>query len=141
MKGILLEQLEEWSQGLQFLRKPQKEWPKFEENALKINEELSAEMKPPIEARPTSGDKASTLRLQEPHLRIKKAILDCGSTSHGKTSNREMCDLQKTAKEAIGAVNGIGLVRKAKIKTAMSVYDRPTRICLIVTKKELNSMP
>lgn len=52
------EQLEKWSQGPQFLRKPQEEWPKFEENALKINEELSAEMKPPIEARPTSCDKS-----------------------------------------------------------------------------------
>ena len=57
-KGILPEQLEKWSQGPQFLRKPQEEWPKFEENALKINEELSAEMKPPIEARPTSCDKS-----------------------------------------------------------------------------------
>ena len=45
--------------------------------------------------------KTSTLRLQEPHLRIKKAILDCGSTSHGETSNRKMCDLQETAKGAI----------------------------------------
>ena len=58
MKEILPEQLEKWSQGPQFLRKPQEEWPKFEENALKINEELSAEMEPPIEARPTSCDKA-----------------------------------------------------------------------------------
>ena len=57
-KGILPEQLEKWSQGPQFLRKPQEEWPKFEENALKINEELSAEMKPPIEARPTSCEEA-----------------------------------------------------------------------------------
>ena len=57
-KGILPEQLEKWSQGPQFLRKPQEEWPKFEENALKINEELSAEMKPPIEASPTSCDKS-----------------------------------------------------------------------------------
>ena len=57
-KGILPEQLEKWSQGPQFLRKLEEEWPKFEENALKINEDLSAEMKPPIEARPTSCDKA-----------------------------------------------------------------------------------
>ena len=57
-KGILPEQLEKWSQGPQFLRKPQEEWPKFEENALKINEELSAEMKPPFETRPTSCDKS-----------------------------------------------------------------------------------
>ena len=29
-----------------------------------------------------------------------------------------------------------GLVRKAKIKTAMSVYDRPIhKLCLIVTKE------
>ena len=48
-KGILPEQLEKWSQGPQFLKKPQEEWPKFEENALKINEELSAEMKPPTD--------------------------------------------------------------------------------------------
>ena len=35
-----------------------------------------------------------------------------------------------------------GLVRKAKIKIAMSVYDRPIhKLCLIVTKEELNSMP
>ena len=57
-KGFLPEQLEKWSQGPRFLRKLQEEWPKFEENALKINEDLSAEMKPPIEARPTSCDKA-----------------------------------------------------------------------------------
>ena len=57
-KGILPEQLEKWSQGPRFLRKLQEEWPKFEENALKINENLSAEMKPPIEARPTACDKA-----------------------------------------------------------------------------------
>ena len=57
-KGIPPEQLEKWSQGPQFFRKPQEEWPKFEENALKINDELSAEMKPPTEARPTSCDKA-----------------------------------------------------------------------------------
>ena len=57
-KGILPERLEKWSQGPQFFKKPQEEWPKFEENALKINEELSAEMKPPTEARPTSCDKA-----------------------------------------------------------------------------------
>ena len=50
--------------------------------------------------------RTSTLRLQGPHLRIKKAILDYGSTSRGKISNRKMCDLQETAKEAIGAVNG-----------------------------------
>ena len=31
----------------------------------------------------------------------RKAILDCGSTSHGETSNRKMCDLQETAKGAI----------------------------------------
>ena len=37
---------------------------------------------------------------------IKKAILECGSTSHGKTSHRKMCDLQGPAKEAIGRVNG-----------------------------------
>ena len=54
LKGIIPEQLGKWSQGPQFLRKPHEEWPKFEENALKISEELSAEMKPPIEARPTS---------------------------------------------------------------------------------------
>ena len=58
MKGILPEQLEKWSRGPQFLRKPQEEWPKFEENALKINEELSAEMKPPIGARTTSCNEA-----------------------------------------------------------------------------------
>ena len=57
-KGILPEQLEKWSQVPHFLRKPQEEWPKFEENALKINEELSAQMKPPTEARQTSRDKA-----------------------------------------------------------------------------------
>ena len=57
-KGILPRQLEKWSQGPQSLRKLQEEWPKFDENALKINEELSAEMKPPTEARPTSCDKA-----------------------------------------------------------------------------------
>ena len=35
-----------------------------------------------------------------------------------------------------------GLVRKAKIKTATSVYDRPIhKLCLIATKEELNSMP
>ena len=35
-----------------------------------------------------------------------------------------------------------GLVRKAKIKTATSVYDRPIRkLCLIAAKEELNSMP
>ena len=56
-KRFLPEQLEKWSQGPRFLRKLQEEWPKFEENALKINEDLSAEMKPPIEARPTSCDK------------------------------------------------------------------------------------
>ena len=59
------EQLEKWSQGPQFLRKPQEEWPKFEENALKINEELSAEMKPPIEARPTSCDKSESSTAQK----------------------------------------------------------------------------
>ena len=47
-KGILPEQLEKWSQGPQFLRKLQEESPKFEENAVKINEEFSAEMKPPL---------------------------------------------------------------------------------------------
>ena len=52
-KRILPEQLKKWSQGSRFLRKLQEEWPKIEENALKINEELSAEMKPPTEARPT----------------------------------------------------------------------------------------
>ena len=57
-KGILPEQLEKWSQGPQFLRKLQEEWPKFEENALKMNEEFSAQMKPPVEARPTSCGKA-----------------------------------------------------------------------------------
>ena len=30
--------------------------------------------------------KTCTLQLQEPHLRIKRAIVDCRSTSHGKTS-------------------------------------------------------
>ena len=35
-----------------------------------------------------------------------------------------------------------GLVRKAKIKTATSVYDRPIhKLYLIATKEELNSMP
>ena len=35
-----------------------------------------------------------------------------------------------------------GLVRKAKIKTATSVYDRPIhKLCVIATKEELNSMP
>ena len=35
-----------------------------------------------------------------------------------------------------------GLVRKAKIKTATSVYDRPIhKLCLIATKEELDSMP
>ena len=35
-----------------------------------------------------------------------------------------------------------GLVRKAKIKTAKSVYDRPIqKLCLIAKKEELNSMP
>ena len=35
-----------------------------------------------------------------------------------------------------------GLVRKAKIKTATSVYDRPIhKLCFIATKEELNSMP
>ena len=34
-----------------------------------------------------------------------------------------------------------GLVRKAKIKTATSVYDRPVHKCLIATKEELNIMP
>ena len=63
-----------------------------------------------------------------------RMILDCGSTSHGKTSNKKMCDLQKAAKQAIGAVNGIGLARKAKIKTATSVYDQPI-------EEEFNSMP
>ena len=57
-KEILPEQLEKWSEGPQFLRKLQEESPKFEENTVKINEELSAEMKPPIKARPTSCDKA-----------------------------------------------------------------------------------
>ena len=57
-KGILPEQLEKWSQGPQFLRKPREEWPKFEENELKMYEELSAEIKPPIEAKPTSCDEA-----------------------------------------------------------------------------------
>ena len=57
-EGILSEGLEKWSQGPQFLRKPQEEWPKFKENALKINEELSAQMKPPTEARQTSYDRA-----------------------------------------------------------------------------------
>ena len=57
-KGILPEQLEKWSQESQFLRKLQEEWPKFKENALKINGESSAEIKPPIDARPTSCDKA-----------------------------------------------------------------------------------
>ena len=34
-----------------------------------------------------------------------------------------------------------GLVRKAKIKTATSVYDRPIhKLRLIATKKEVNSM-
>ena len=34
-----------------------------------------------------------------------------------------------------------GLVRKVKIKTATSVYDRPIhKLCLIATKEELNSM-
>ena len=34
-----------------------------------------------------------------------------------------------------------GLVRKAKIKTAASVYDRPIhKLCLIAIKEELNSM-
>ena len=37
-KRILPERLEKWSQGPQFFKKPQEEWPKFEENALKINE-------------------------------------------------------------------------------------------------------
>ena len=34
-----------------------------------------------------------------------------------------------------------GLVRKAKIKTATSVYDRPVHKCLIATKEEFNIMP
>ena len=38
-KGILPEQQKKWSQGPQLLRKPQEEWPRLEENALKINEE------------------------------------------------------------------------------------------------------
>ena len=57
-KGILIEQLEKWSPGPQFLRKPQEEWPKSEENALKNSEEFSVEVKPPIEARPTCCDEA-----------------------------------------------------------------------------------
>ena len=33
-----------------------------------------------------------------------------------------------------------GLVRKARIKTAISVYDRPIhKLCLIATKQELNN--
>ena len=64
-KGILLEQLEKWSQGPRFFRKLQERWPKIEENALKINEELSAEMKPPIEARPTCCDKAEFLTAEK----------------------------------------------------------------------------
>ena len=64
-KGILLEQLEKWSQGPRFFRKLQERWPKIEENALKINEELSAEMKPPTEARPTWCDKAELSSAQK----------------------------------------------------------------------------
>ena len=56
--GIIPEQLEKWSLLPQFLRKVQEQWPKIEENALKISEELSAETKPGTEARPTSCDKA-----------------------------------------------------------------------------------
>ena len=47
-KGILPEQLEKWSQGPQLLRKPQEEWPKFEENALKINEEFQLKWNLPL---------------------------------------------------------------------------------------------
>ena len=64
-KGILPEQLEKWSQRPQLLRKLQEESSKFEENAVKINEELSAEMKPPIEAGPTSCDKAEFSTVQK----------------------------------------------------------------------------
>ena len=268
-KGILPEQLEKWSQGPQFLRKPQKEWPKFEEKELKINEELSAEMKPPIEARPTSCDKAefstaqkelrdnplfehlmktcstfskarktlayvlrfvnntrmktkngdpiSPKELTESELQLfkwcqqtievykldKKLIPSKDERGllreHGRLENirtlpdemrspiilpkshrlvellldhlngkRTHCGyksliyesrkrfrivgVRHMAKHLTGKcvtckklrkkpVNGIGLVRKAKIKTATSVYDRPIhKLCLIATKEELNSM-
>ena len=65
-----------------------------------------------------------------------------------------MCHLQEVRKEASGTANGSnsqlrvaggfpgadGLVRKARIKTATSVYDRPIqKLCLITTKQELNN--
>ena len=115
-KGILPEQLEKWSQGSQFLRKPPEEWPKFEENALKINEELSAEMKPPIEARPTSGDKASTLRLQEPHLRIKKAFWIVGVRHMAKHLTGKCVTCKKLQKKPLEQLMVLVLLEKQRLK-------------------------
>ena len=64
---------------------------------------LSSSIRRTVTRTPTR--KTSILWLQEPCSGIKKAILDCGSTSHGKTSCRKICDFQETAKEATGAVN------------------------------------
>ena len=45
-KGTPPEELKSWMEGLPFLRLPEDEWPKFEENAKQNDEESSNEMKP-----------------------------------------------------------------------------------------------
>ena len=131
-KGILPEQLEKWSQGPQFLRKPQEEWPKFEENTLKISEELSAEMKPPIEARPTSCDKSEFSTAQKElrdnplfeHLmgtcstfsKARKTlayVLRFVNNTRMKTKNRDptTIDVDKLDKKLIPSKDEHGLLR------------------------------
>ena len=131
-KGILPEQLEKWSQGPQLLRKPQEEWPRFEENALKINEELSAEMKAPIEARPTSCDKAEFSTAQKElrdnplfeHLmrtcstfsKARKTlayVLRFVNNTRMKTKNRDptTIDVDKLDKKLIPSKDEHGLLR------------------------------
>ena len=44
-RGISPEKLKTWSEGPPFLRCPEPEWPKFQENPIESGKELSEEMK------------------------------------------------------------------------------------------------
>ena len=104
-KGILPEQLEKWSEGPQFRRKLQEESPKYEENLLKIKEELSAEMKPPIKARPTSCDKAEFSTAQ-------KELRDDPLFEHLTRTCSKFSKARKTLAYVLRFVNNTRMERK-----------------------------
>jgi len=56
-RGLPPEEVKTWMEGPSFLRRSQEEWPKFEENSRKVDEELLKEMK---------SNKEKTSKYKEP---------------------------------------------------------------------------